>query len=98
MKVRSGRAAAGADIADDLALLDAAARGDAPRDPRHVGIGGVIGAVVANADIAAVGAEPPGFRDHTAAGGNDRCAGRRREIHTLVHPVVAADRMFAHAV
>ena len=40
MEVRAGRTAGGADVADDLALLDPLAAPHAAGEPAHVAVGG----------------------------------------------------------
>src|SRR3546814_203970 len=97
VEVRPGGAAGGADIGDDLALLDATAGAHALGEAGRVGVGGLDLAVVADADVVAVAAVALGHLHHAVASRHDRRPARGGEVHALVHLGVAENRVPALA-
>jgi len=89
MQMRAGRAAAGADIADHLPLLDPFAALDATRIALEMGIGGLVGAVMADPDIMPEGAVAARPLDHAPAGAIDRRAARSGEVGAAMHLGIA---------
>ena len=97
MGVRTRGAAGRSDVADHLTLLNAHARAHALGEALHVGIGRLVSAIVADADVDAVGAVAARVFDDPVAGGHDRRATRGREVDAAVHLGIAKDRVFAPA-
>ena len=84
-------------VADDLALRDALADGDA--DARLVAVTGRQPAAVADAGVVAVAADPAGDQDAAGLGGVDRRARRHRDVDARVQAAPAhAERRDDRAV
>ena len=74
--MRTGREAGRADIADDLALADARAWGDAIGDGVLVRVRGFIAVGVFDDGLVAIAIGPAGLFDYAAARSDDRRAAR----------------------
>src|ERR1700722_19657148 len=97
MQMRASGAAAHADIADRLALLDLRAAEQVGVEATHMRIGGFQRAVMADADIATITALEADFFHRAGTSGENGRAGRSAEIDAFMHFAVAEDRMHTHA-
>ena len=97
MEVRARGAAGGADIADDLTLVDLGSNGHVLGDAAHMGVKGFITIGMFQLDHIAVGAVAAGKFDDAFAGRLDRRSGRGAEIDAHMHLGIAQERMLAHA-
>ena len=97
MKMRTGRETTGAEIADNLALRDPDALVDAASKARHVVIGRHIAIGVLDLDASAIARHQSRLDDQSIAGGENRCADRRRPIDAVVRARIMQDRMETHA-
>src|SRR5260221_6716544 len=84
MQVRAGRAATRADIADDLALVDVGARGEADGEVRHVRVKRFEIVGVADLHRAAIVEIPADMVYDAVAGREDRLAGLALEVDAVV--------------
>src|SRR3546814_2010298 len=97
MQVRPGRETRGAHIADDLSLLHSVAGLQLLGIAAQMGIGGLVGLVVSEADVFAEAAEALPLHHDAVSGRQDRRPARRGKVQALVHSGVTEDRMVALA-
>src|SRR4051812_11902139 len=96
MKVRAGRKAGGADIADYLAAPDARTGGH--RDTAHMTIAGAEAAAMIEPDITAMAAMPAGVVHYPVGHRINRRTIGGGEIDAGVHSGIAQDRVIPHAI
>ncbi len=96
VKVRAGRTAGGADVADQVTLMDPLAGSDRVARGARSEFTQLV--AVLDLDVVAVAAERLGLRHEAIGGGVDRGSGGAREIDTLVVAAAAQHRVSAHAV
>src|SRR5262245_6276179 len=83
VEMRAGRAASGADLADDLSSLDRLA--DAHLDRGEVAVAGGEAVAVVDIDDAAVAAAPSRGGDGAVGGGAHRIAGLAMQVEPGMH-------------
>ena len=98
MQMRAGRATSGTDIPDHIPLLDARSLFQALGKAVHMGIGGVIGIIVADQDVVAITTIAADLGNRAITSGKDRGAGRGSKVDAFVHLGVAKDRVLALAI
>src|SRR5690606_7007729 len=96
VQVRAGGQAAGTDVADGGALADALSGADLG-EARHVRVQRAVAAAVVEHHGAPVAALPADEGDPRVAGGHDRGAVWRGEVHALVRTGAAQHRVLARA-
>ena len=98
MEVRSSHRASRADIADDLALFDAAAGSNATPERAQMGIGRLVLGVVANFDEFTQSTLAAAKDKASIAGSVDWCSGCGGEVDAPMHAGVIEDWMEPSAI